>query len=217
MVAELLDQPDELRAFTELLRHPAPPADGCDPEERIVLCGISWERHLAMDEALGDDRSGPRFYYLDGELEIMSTSDEHERIKEWIGDMMAFYFAEAGTEIMPRGPATMHQRLKGAGAEPDKSWCIGGTKKFPDLVLEIALTSGGIRKLDLYRRFPVPEVWFWRKGALEIFSLRADGSGYDPVEKSVLLPTLDVALLQRCVGIPSWQEARRTFRAGLGE
>jgi hypothetical protein len=27
-------------------------------------------------------RPGPRFYYLNGELEIMTTSNEHERIKE---------------------------------------------------------------------------------------------------------------------------------------
>jgi hypothetical protein len=31
-----------------------------------------------------------------------------------------------------------------------------------------------------------------------------------------LLPDLDIALLERCVAIRSWQQARRAFRAGFG-
>jgi Uma2 family endonuclease len=105
--------------------------------------------------------------------------------------------------------------LKEAGAEPDESWCLGEEKEFPDLVLEIALTSGGVSKLEIYRRFEVPEVWFWRPTGMEIFALRQDGSGYDRVFHSRLLPQLDVALLERSVKIASWREARRAFRAGL--
>ena len=142
----------------------------------------------------------------------MTTSNEHDRIKEWIGDFLADYFFEAGIEIMPRGQATMRLALKQAGAEPDKSWCIGEEKEFPDLVLEIALTSG-IKKLDIYRRFKVPEVWFWRRNKLEIFALGE--MAYEPLRKSRLLPALDVALIERCVTMHSWQEARRAFRAGL--
>ena len=214
MVASLLIGHENNRAFTRLLR-PEPLADGAEPEERVIRCGVSWQRYLALDKALGDDRPGPRLYYLDGDLEIMSTSDEHERIKEWIGTFMDLYFAEAEIEVIHRGQATMRQALKEAGAEPDKSWCIGSTKKFPDIVLEIALTSGGVRKLELYQRFKVPEVWFWRLGKLEIHVLRKGGSGYDAVRKSRLLPRLDTALLVRCVAIESWLEARRTFRKGL--
>ncbi len=213
MVAELLARAEDPQAFEKLLRS-EPLPNGTDPETRWVLCGVSWERYLALDKALGDDRAGPRFYYLDEELEIMTTSNEHERIKKWIGDLMAVYFEETGIEIMPRGQATMRV-MKRAGAEPDESWCIGEEKQWPDLVLEIALTSGGVDKLEIYRRFAVPEVWFWRRGQLEVFALRAGGSAYEAVPKSRLLPQLDLALLQRCVGIPSWQQARRTFRDGL--
>jgi Uma2 family endonuclease len=84
MVAELLRGEEEMRAFVELLR-PEPTADGFESEERLVICGVSWERYLALDQALGDDRPGPRFYYLNGELEIMTTSNEHERIKNGSG------------------------------------------------------------------------------------------------------------------------------------
>lgn len=213
--ASLLSFPEESRAYTEFLL-PERLADGNEPEVRLIHCGMSWERYLAFDKALGDDRPGPRFYYLDGELEVMSTSEEHERIKEWLGDFVADYFFETGIEVMPRGQATMRSALKKAGAEPDKSWCIGTAKEFPDLVLEIALTSGGVSKLELYRRFHVPEVWFWRRGKLQVFALLGDRSGYEELTlRSRLLPDLDITLLERCVAISTWQEARRAFRAGL--
>jgi Uma2 family endonuclease len=215
MVVELLTGEETLRALASLFR-PEPTADGFEPEERLVICGVSWERYLALDQALGDDRSGPRFAYLDGELEIVTTSQEHERIKKWIGDLLAVYFEEAAIEIVPRGQATMRTVLKQAGAEPDESWCIHGEKEFPDLVLEIVLTTGGVSKLEIYRRFNVPEVWFWRRQTLEIFALREDGTVYEALPQSRLLPDLDVALLERCVAIRSWQQARRALRTGLG-
>lgn len=109
----------------------------------------------------------------------------------------------------------MRLALKEAGAEPDESWCVGGEKEFPDLVLEVALTSGGLNKLDIYRRFGVREIWFWRRDGLQIFALRPDGSGYERSAASQLLPYLDVSLMERCVKMDSWMDARRAFRAGL--
>jgi Uma2 family endonuclease len=199
----------------ELLR-PEPLPDGTEPEQRVVYSPVSWARYLAFDKMLGDDRPGPRLYYLDGELELMTTSKEHERIKEWFGGFLEIYFEEAELDVMPHGQATMRLALKQAGAEPDKSWCIGEEKEFPDLVLEIALTTGGISKLETYRRFNVPEVWFWRRNKLEIFVLGTAGT-YEPSSNSRLLPGLNAGLLERCVAIPSWRQARRAFRAGLAQ
>jgi Uma2 family endonuclease len=214
MVASLLSIEPPPPELAELLRPERLP-DGTEPEERVIICGLSWARYLRLDQALGEDRPGPRFYYLDGDLEVMTTSNEHERIKKWIGDLLADYFFGAGIEIVPRGQATMRLALKQAGAEPDESWCLTKEKEFPDLVLEIALTSGGVSKLELYRRFQVAEVWFWQAGGLKMFALRRDGSAYKEVRRSRLLPELDPALLARCARIPSWQQARREFRAGL--
>src|SRR4051812_34997691 len=162
MVASILTDETDTALIADLLR-PEPLANGAEPEERFIVCGISWNRYLALDKALGNDRPSPRFYYLDGDLEIMTTSNEHERIKKWIADCLVAHFLHEGIEIMPRGQATMRKVLKKAGAEPDESWCIGGEKQFPDLVLEIALTSGGLDKFSIYRRFGISEVWFWRK------------------------------------------------------
>jgi len=214
MISSVLTYGGNGAALEELLK-PDPTA-GVEPEQRIVYFGISWNRYLAIDKKLGDDRGVPRLYFLDGELEIMTTSNEHERIKKWIGDFLADYFFETGVVIFPRGQATMRLALKEAGAEPDESWCIGGEKKFPDLVLEIALTSGGINKLDIYRHFKVREVWFWRRNRLEIFALSSSGT-YSKADKSRVLRDLDISLLERCVAIRDWQQARQTFRAGLAK
>ena len=214
--AATLSDPERARAYVEFLR-PGSTKEGREPEGRVVHCGVPWGDYLSFDKALGDDRPGPRLYYLDGDLEIMTTSSEHERLKEWFGGLLEIYFDTIDIDFVMRGQTTMRDELAEAGAEPDKSWCLHEEKTHPDLVLEIALTSGGIRKLELYRRFLVPEVWFWRRGKLEAFALREDGSGYDPTDagRSRLLPGLDLRLLERCTVIRSWREAKRVFRAGL--
>jgi len=100
MVAPLLTGKEETRALAELLR-PEPLPDGAEPEERLIVCGVSWQRYLALDKALGDNRPGPRFYYLDGELEIMTTSNEHERIKKWWRICWQFTLRKPGLTSYP--------------------------------------------------------------------------------------------------------------------
>jgi len=212
MISSVLTYGGNGAAIDELLKPDA--VAGAEPEQRVVYFGISWARYLAIDKRLGDDRAIPQLYFLDGELEIMTTSNEHERVKRYIGGFLEDYFLETGIEIVPRGQATMRLPLKEAGAEPDESWCIGEEKEFPDLVLEIALTSGGINKLEIYRRFKVPEVWFYRRNEIDNFALGSSGR-YSKVRKSRLLRGLDIALVERCLRIQSWRQARQTFRAGL--
>lgn len=190
------------------------PEDGQLPEQRVVYNGISWERYLAIDRELGEDRSSPRLYYLNGELEIMTVSNEHERIQRIVSFLVDEYFSREDIHVRPTGHATL--RLKEAGAEPDDAWCLRETEGLPDIVFEVALTSGGLRKLDVYQRLGIPEVWIWRKGKLTFYELRQDASGYDRRELSPRVPGLDLALLYRCVAMENWISARRAIRAGLG-
>jgi Uma2 family endonuclease len=214
MISSVLTYGGNRAELVELLK--PDPTTGVEPEQRVVYFGISWERYLAVDKKFGDDRPGPRMFYQDGELEIVTTSVEHERVKSLISASVHDYFDHSGAELFPRGQATMRLALKQAAAEPDESWCIGEEKKFPDLVLEIALTSGGINKLEIYRHFHVPEVWLYRRGRLEVFALGGSGR-YSKARKSRLLRHLDIALVERCLRMHSWQQARQTFRAGLAK
>lgn len=210
---DLLESPTR-RALIARYARPALLPGGYEAEQRLVFGGVGWASHLALDEALGHDRPGPRFYFLDGDLEIMSTSDEHERIKERIGGCVEDYLIHAEMDHVERGQATM-RLVEHTGAEPDKSWCLGAAKRVPDIVLEIALSSGGLPKLSIYGRFPVPEVWIWRRGHLEIYCHHGDAGGYERAAASRLLPKLSIAALEAAVEERDAVKARRAFRAGL--
>src|SRR5690349_11420739 len=108
MVDSVLTQEN---GFDELLR-PEPLASGALPEQRVVSCGISWQRYLEFDKWLGDERSSRRLYYLDGQVEILTTSREHERIKKWIAGFVEVYLLKVGLEATPHGQATMRLALK---------------------------------------------------------------------------------------------------------
>jgi Uma2 family endonuclease len=183
------------------------------PGSRVMLRGISWEGYLQIDSAIGE-RSGVRLLYLNGDLEIMSpASRQHETPKERISDLLFVYFDRMNVDYIPMGNATLRNADRSAGGEPDLSYCIGAEKAAPDLCIEVVVSSGGIDKLDFYKRFAIPEVWFWQNNTLTIYTL--DNEQYTPSSTSRLLPRLNVALFSDCVQIQSSLESARKFRAGF--
>ncbi|MEZ2239509.1 hypothetical protein [Microcoleus sp.] len=48
------------------------------PEQRVVLEGVSWQQYELLLATFGDDFPALRLSYLEGMLEIMSTSPLHE-------------------------------------------------------------------------------------------------------------------------------------------
>ena len=179
-----------------------------DPEERHIVTGVSWEQYEALLCRLGD-RSGYRITYLEGVLEIMSPSRRHEVSKENIGRLLEVYFEETRTRFWGLGSTTFRKQEKRGGKEPDKCYCIGTEKEFPDLAIEVA-TSGGIDTLEVYKRLGVREVWFWQNNQFSVYSLQRDK--YEQVSKSELLPKLDLALLADYVKQPDPLEAMLEFR-----
>ena len=87
----------------------------------------------------------------------------------------------------------------GVRSEPDESYNLGIRKPYPDLVIEVIITSGGVDKLEGYRRMGVAEVWFWEDGVLSHYHLKADGSTYEKVARSVLLPDLPIEIFCRYI------------------
>ena len=63
-----------------------PPIGPLEPpgEGRVVLSGVSWEQYMTIDEERGADNSHRRLYFLDEQIEIMTTSPRHVRLKDWI-------------------------------------------------------------------------------------------------------------------------------------
>ena len=192
----------------------SPPTIPAAADQRIVMNGVTWS-HYEAQLALRGDRSVPRMSYLEGAMELMSPSQDHERIKSYIGCLLEAYALERGIEFSPYGGWTLKNAPKEAGAEPDECYIIGTDqrKDTPDLAIEVVWTSGGLDKLEIYRRLGVGEVWFWRAGRIEIHTLRADR--YAPVGRSRLFPDLDVDLLITFLDRPTASQAIRAFREAL--
>ena len=93
---------------------------------------------------------------------------------------------------------TLRKRLQKAGLEPDNCFIFGDEprrKRKPDLAIEVIWTSGGIEKLEIYRRLGVGEVWFWENNHISVHLL--ERTKYVEMKRSTCLPDLDLALIAR--------------------
>lgn len=192
-----------------MLTQPAIPAT----EQRLVLEGVSWQQYETMLAALGDDFPNLRLNYLEGTLEIMTTSPEHEELKKIIGMLLEAYFQETRTRFHALGSATFRKAMKLRGLEPDECYCLEQKKEFPDLAIEVVITSGIVNKLDIYQGLGVTEVWQWQDGQFLIHHLRS--TGYEPMTRSELLPNLDTQLLASYVNPTDQFDAVMAFRDRL--
>lgn len=182
-------------------------------DDSVRWGGVPWE-HYEVYLALRGERSVPRIAYLDGVLELMSPSDKHETIKWTIGHLVAHYMMERGIEFRSVGSWTLKDARKDAGLEPDECFILGAERKtVPDLAIEVIVKSGGIKKLEIYRRLGVREVWFWRDGDIEVHGLRADQ--YTRLAESELVPGIDLAQLCSFLEIEPTSAAIRAYRDAL--
>ena len=183
-------------------------------DQRIVLHGVPWS-HYEAHLALRGDASVPRMSFLDGDMELMSPSKDHERIKSYLGSLIEAYALERGLDLSKYGSWTLKHAPTKSGAEPDECFILGADQSGdrPHLAIEVVWTSGGIDKLESYRRLEVGEVWFWREGEIEIDLLR--DTGYERSGRSGCFPELDVALLASFLDQPTVTHAIRAFRAAL--
>ncbi len=184
-----------------------------DLEQRLLMPGTyNWGEFETL-EALLAESPGLRITYLDGLIELMTIGEPHELIKKSLAILLEAYFMAIEMEFIPVGSATRRGEAKKTSFEPDESYYLGNKKENPDLAIEVILTSGNLRKLEKYRRFQIPEVWLWEKEQLQVYCLGSDG--YELVERSQLLPDLDLDLLVNCIQMPSRLEAMKTFMAAV--
>jgi len=184
-------------------------------EQRLLLPGYyTWEQFEAIGSLMADS-PGLRITYLDGWIEFMTVGEEHEQIKSVLAIFIGLYFFEKGINFIPVGSATRRNQAKDVSFEPDESYYIGSRKEYPDLAVEVTITSGSTNKLAKYLRLRIAEVWFWENNQLAVYRLREDD--YEQVSRSEFLPELDLALLVRCVLMPSIIEARTEFLNGVRE
>jgi hypothetical protein len=70
--------------------------------------------------------------------------------------------------------------------------------------------SGGVDKLEVYRRIGVTEVWFFQDNGFAVYRIR--GEAYEQISTSELLPDLDLAMLADYAMQPDPLEALIEYR-----
>lgn len=187
-----------------------------EPQEDhvVVLDGVSWEVYQRLLKIRGE-HSVPRYAYLEGLLEIMSPSRTHESLKSLIGCLVEVYCLEKGIRFCTYGSWTLKNKKAKSGVEPDECYVFGPARdaKAPDLAIEVIWTSGGLDKLDIYRKLKVREVWVWRRGVLTPHLLR--GEKYAAARSSELLPELSLKQLGQFLDRPTTSDAMLDYREAL--
>lgn len=186
------------------------------PEQQLLIPVLmTWEQFKTL-ESWFEGRYSIRLSYLDGSVNIMTLSPEHEIIKSLLGLLLSVYFVEKDISFTPTGSATLQAEKKGSSKEPDLSYRFGENRRqrqAPDLAIEVVITSGNITKLEYYARFGVTEVWFWQDGVFSLY--RLTGADYKSISRSEILPDLDLTLLAHCLQMSEEKEALKFFRQTL--
>ena len=181
-----------------------------DPEERLILTGVSWQQYSQLLVHFCD-RLSYRLTYLTGTLEIMSPSRRHEVQKKNIARLLEAYLEEAEIDFWGLGSTTFRKEKEQAGKEPDECYCLQTEKELPDLAIEVVLTSGGMDQLGVYQRLGIREVWLWQNEQLNVYQLQGE-TGYKQQPASALLPELDLALMAHYIEANNPRLAVREFR-----
>ena len=144
----------------------------------MLLKDISWQQLENILEELGEKRTA-RLSYSNGWLEIMVPLPEHEKDKEFLGDLVKIILEELQIDFEPLGSTTFKSESMTQAVEPDACFYIQnyaaviGKNRInltvdppPDLAIEIDITSR--TRFDNYEILGVPELWRYTQQGLEI-------------------------------------------------
>jgi Uma2 family endonuclease len=192
----------------------SPPGDPPREDHFVHLRDVTWADYRRILEVRGE-RSSPRIAFLEGTLELMTPSKEHESIKSVIGCLVEVWCGEHEVDFSPYGSWTLEGEAVERAVEPDECYVFGNVAEpeRPDLAIEVIWTRGGIGKLEIYRKLGVREVWIWRRGKIEPHVLR--GERYEVAARSEVLPEIDLEHLATFLDRKPTSRAMRDYRDSL--
>ncbi|MEH1820854.1 MAG: Uma2 family endonuclease [Nostoc sp.] len=194
------------------------------PGQQMLLQDISWQQLENILTEMGERRAA-RISYSHGWLEIMLPLPEHEKDKEYIGELVRVLLDKLQIDFEPFGSTTLKNERMGQAVEPDTSFYIQNQAAIigknridlnidppPDLAIEIDITSR--TRFDNYEILGVPELWRHTQQGLEILLLQ-EGK-YIKSQSSPNFPNIPIVELvneyvQQCLTIGRSQ-AMRNFR-----
>jgi Uma2 family endonuclease len=185
-------------------------------ESPLLFEGLTWREFKATEQLL--ERPGYRLSFLDGVLEIIRMPGEpHETVKKRIAALLELYLLMAGFDFTPTGSMTLESEGGAVKREADESYKLAPNRRLPDLAIEVVFSSGGINKLEVYKRLKIKEVWFWEDGVLEVYHLRGEGNTlhYEKISSSEEVQGIDLNLLLHCIDMVNHVDAIKTFQQAL--
>ena len=177
-----------------------------------MLLHGDWALYRKMDAELTG--TGVRVTYLNGVIEIMTISPLHEVIKINIGCLIE-HFCLAREAYFRRHGGPTYKKKKERAAEPDESFSFERGRELPQLVIEAALSSGGLDKLQVWGGWPIEEVWIWKKRRLHFF--RWQDGAYLEEPESRLVPGFKKEWAEKLAERRETSDMIREFRALLKE
>jgi Uma2 family endonuclease len=199
-------------------RQIAPPPTG---EQRLRISFVDYPAYVAFVDSLVERHI--RATFADGELELMTLSEEHEDLRTTLGLFVVMLGAELDMQVKAGGSMTFRRADLERGLEPDECYWIASLPLLqgrrvdlakgppPDLVIEVEISRSSLDRMDIYARLGVPEVWRHDGEVLHFEALNKKGS-YEARGKSRSFPALRVtdanAALAGAVGISHSQQLR---------
>lgn len=197
------------------------------PGQQMLLKDISWQQLENILQEMGESRAA-RISYSHGWLEIIVPLPEHEKDKEFIGDLVKILLDQLKIDFEPFGSTTLKNERMRQAVEPDTCFYIQnqaaviGKNRLdliidppPDLAIEIDITSR--TRFDNYELLGVPELWRYTPQGLEI-SLLQQGkyikSYQSPNFPDIAIIELVNEYVQQCLTLGRSQ-AIRNFRNWL--
>jgi len=178
-------------------------ATAAPAENRVLLRNVSWETYERL-LAENVNVAGTRFFYDEGNLEIMVVYIGHEMPNRTLARIAEITALETGRDFTASGSTTFKREDLEKGFEPDSSFyfrhaaAIRGKDKTdlatdppPELIIEVDITSSSLNHFPLYAAIGVSEIW--RYDGERVRFHRLEGSAYSPIEESSVLPPMTAA------------------------
>jgi Uma2 family endonuclease len=173
--------------------------------QQLVLHFIDWPSYELLLTAI--EHHHLRTAYDRGSLELMTLSPEHERYRAILSLFVQVLAEEFRVRQIPLGMTTCRREDLERGLEADdcfyiKNWeKVRGKKRLdltvdppPDLAIEVDITRSSLKRMEIYAKLQVVEVWRFDGKTLRAHVLDAKGkykvSPTSPTFSTVPLETL---------------------------
>ena len=181
----------------------APPPRRPAPGRAVRIANVPWDMYEGVLKAF-EGKRGIRLTYDRGELEIMVPSFDHDRGDRLLAMFVPILAEELGVPVLPSGSTTLRLKKVLKGIEADDIFWLASAAKLagvrdldltvhppPDLAIEVDVSRSSMKRLAIYRKLGVPEVWRLKGDSLTFHVL--SGKKFEVVPKSRSFPLVAAA------------------------